>query len=43
MGDKRGAYVVWWEYPMERDYLENVGVDGMIIVKRNFKTWNEGA
>jgi hypothetical protein len=24
----------WWEYPMERGHLENIGVDGAIILKR---------
>jgi len=30
----------WWEDPIETDHLEDLVVDGMIILKRIFKNWN---
>jgi hypothetical protein len=36
-GDRRGAYRVLVGKPEERDYLEDIGVDGTIILKRIFK------
>ena len=35
--DKR----LWWGDPRERDHLEDVGVDGRVILKRVFKKWDE--
>jgi len=32
-GERRGAYRVLWEDLGERDHLENLGVDGRIILK----------
>ena len=32
----------WWGNPRERDHLEDQDVDGRIILKRMFKTWDEG-
>jgi hypothetical protein len=26
----------WWGYLMERDHLESLGIDGRIILKRDF-------
>jgi len=37
MGGRRGAYRVWWEELRERDHLEDLGVDGTIILKWIFK------
>jgi hypothetical protein len=37
MGGSRGAYKVWWGDLKERDYLEDLGVDGMTTLKRIFK------
>jgi hypothetical protein len=34
---------LWWEYLRERDHLENVGVDGRIILKWIFNQWDGGA
>jgi hypothetical protein len=33
MGDKEGAYRVWWRDLRERDHLEDLCVDGRIILK----------
>jgi hypothetical protein len=30
----------WWEYLRKRDPMESLGVDGRIILKWIFKTWN---
>jgi hypothetical protein len=38
--DKRGAYRVWWGNMREGDYLEDLGVDGRVILKWIFKKWN---
>jgi hypothetical protein len=35
--ERRGTYVVLWEDLSERDHLEDLGVDGRIILKRIFK------
>jgi hypothetical protein len=33
MGDRRGTYSFWWGDLNERDHLEDIGVDGNIILK----------
>jgi hypothetical protein len=40
MGDKRGAYSFSVEDLRERDDLEDLGIDGRIIIKYIFKTWD---
>ena len=37
IGDKRGAQRFWWGNLRERDYLEDVGTDGRIILKWIFR------
>jgi hypothetical protein len=37
-GGRKSAYRVWGDL-RERDYLEDLDVDGRIILKRNFKKW----
>jgi hypothetical protein len=37
VGDSRGAYRILWEDLRERDHLEDIGVDGRIILKLIFK------
>jgi len=32
----------WWENLRERDYLEDTGVDGRIILRWIFRKWNVG-
>jgi hypothetical protein len=40
MGDRRGAYRVWWGNLRERDHFEDPGIDGRGILKWIFRTWN---
>jgi hypothetical protein len=42
MGDRRGAHRVLWGDLREREQLENLGLNGRIILKRIFK-YLEGA
>jgi len=39
MGDKRCAYKAWWGNLMERNHLEEPGIDSRIILKWIFKKW----
>ena len=32
--------VFWWGDPRENDHLEDLGMDGRIILKCIFKEWN---
>jgi hypothetical protein len=43
MGERRGAYRFWCGNLRERDHLEDPGIDGMIILRWIFRTWDEGA
>jgi hypothetical protein len=37
----RGAYRFWWGNVVERDHLEDPGIDGRIILKWILKKWDE--
>ena len=34
---------IWWENVMGKDNLENLGIDGKVILRRIFRKWNGGA
>jgi hypothetical protein len=36
-GERRSAHGIWWGDLRERGHLENLGVDGRIILKLIFK------
>jgi hypothetical protein len=40
LGDRRGAYRVFVGDPMERDHMEDLMIDGRIILKWMFKMWD---
>jgi hypothetical protein len=37
MGDRKGAYRVWWGDLREGDHLKDLDVDGRIILKLIFR------
>jgi hypothetical protein len=39
---RRGAYRFWWGEMMEGDHLEDLGVDGWIILRWIFRKWVGG-
>jgi len=40
---ERNVYTgFWWRNLRERDHLEYQGVDGRIILRRNFRKWDGG-
>jgi hypothetical protein len=42
MGDRRGASRVFVEKPDGKEHLEDLGIDGCIILKRIFQTRKAG-
>jgi hypothetical protein len=40
-GERRCVYRVWWGNLMERDHLEDPGVDGNVILRWIFRTWDD--
>jgi len=40
VGDRRGLYGVLVGRPEGNNQLEDLGVDGRIILKRNYKKWS---
>jgi hypothetical protein len=40
MGERRGAYRVWWGNLREREHLEVPSVHGRIILRWVFKKWD---
>jgi hypothetical protein len=42
MGERRGAYRVWWQNQKVTYQLEDPGVDGRIAIRWIFAEWNGG-
>jgi hypothetical protein len=43
MGERRGVQLFWWGNLRERDYFEDPGIDGMIILIWICRKWDVGA
>jgi hypothetical protein len=41
MGDRRRAYRVLVRRPEEREHLEDLDIDGKVIIKLTFTNWDE--
>jgi hypothetical protein len=42
MGERKVAYRFWWGEMRERDFLEEPGIDGRIILGWIFRKWDGG-
>jgi len=42
-GEGRGVYRILWGYLRERDHLEDLGVDGRIILRWILRKWDVAA
>jgi len=40
--ERIGVYRLWWGNPMERDHLEDPGIDGRIILRCNLSGMGHG-
>jgi hypothetical protein len=40
MGERRGVFRVLWGHLMERDHLEDRGIDGSIILRWMLRKWD---
>jgi hypothetical protein len=41
-GERRGIYRVWWGNLKERARLEDLGIDGRILLRWIFRKWDGG-
>ena len=42
MEEERGIIVTWWGIGREGDHWGDLGIDGWIILGRNFRRWDVG-
>jgi hypothetical protein len=42
VGDRTGAYRIWWGVLKKRDHLKDLDLDGRMILKLIFKKWDAG-
>ena len=40
MGERRGVYRIWWGNLKESEHLEDLGVDGRVMLRWIFKKWD---